>query len=299
MDQEKYLPPIPEEEIEASENQSDIQALVPDDALAPDKADDLSVKEEEMLPQSLSDEDDFPLDEDDGLFTDEEIASLVSPAEQTASEASLSAPSEDETDEAENADALPSSAPKIAACESAAGRTKAVDGFFDVAEMFIFALAFVLIAMSFFFRHSVVDGGSMEDTLFEGEHLIISDFLYDPKPGDIVVVQDASKAETYATLAHPIVKRVIAIEGQTVSIRYNGEVYVDGVLLDETYVKNDFPDTVCNEVSVTVPQGCLFLMGDHRNVSLDSREAGCFREEAVLGKVILRFLPFSRFGTVN
>ena len=61
--------------------------------------------------------------------------------------------------------------------------------------MFVFALAFVLIAMAFFFRHSVVDGSSMANTLLDGEHLIISDLFYIPKTGDIVVVQDVSKAE--------------------------------------------------------------------------------------------------------
>ncbi len=300
MDQEKdiSLPPIAEEEKDTSTNFASDEMLVPDDAFAPENEEGASLADAELLPQSLSDEDDFSLDEDDGLFTDEEIASLLPAADEQFPTESAPVQSSDPENASASTDASAPENQAVVENKCACERTKAVDSFFDIAEMFVFALAVVLIAMSFFFRHSVVDGSSMENTLFEGEHLIISDFFYTPKQGDIVVVQDASKADAYPTLSNPIIKRVIATEGQTVSIRYNGEVYVDGVLLNEEYVKVDFSHYY-DELSVTVPEGCLFLMGDHRNVSLDSREAGCFREEAILGKVILRFLPFDRFGTVK
>ena len=166
--------------------------------------------------------------------------------------------------------------------------------------MFVFAMAFVLIAMAFCFRHSVVDGGSMENTLYDGEHLIISDLFYTPKQGDIVVVQDLSKQDLHPELSHPIVKRVIATEGQTVMILSNGDVYVDGELLDEEYVYIDEPGYRYNDLYLVVPEDCVFLMGDHRNVSLDSRSsAGAFSEDAILGKVILRFAPLDRFGRVS
>ena len=166
----------------------------------------------------------------------------------------------------------------------------------------MFALAFVLVAMAFCFRHSVVDGGSMENTLYDREHLIISDLFYSPKNGDIVVVQDLSKAHTSKELAKPIVKRVIATEGQTIMIRSNGEIYVDGELLQEDYVYIDDPEYQYDELPLmTVPEGCVFLMGDHRNVSLDSRSAaGTFSEDAILGKVILRVFPLGdRFGKIE
>ena len=83
-------------------------------------------------------------------------------------------------------------------------------------------------------------------------------------------------------------------------ITSDGRVYVDGVLLDEPYVYIDTYDYTYDTLKMTVPEGYVFLMGDHRNVSLDSRSpAGPFSEDAILGKVVLRFLPIDRFGTVN
>ena len=98
---------------------------------------------------------------------------------------------------------------------------------------------------------------------------------------------------------------MIATEGQTVKIYYDSlteenVVYVDGVLLDEPYVYIDEYLYQYNSLETTVPEGCVFLMGDHRNNSADSRGiAGSFREEAILGKVVLRFLPIQRFGAVK
>ena len=176
-------------------------------------------------------------------------------------------PSDSESDD------LDEDAPKT---ETPAENTqRRIDGIFDILEMFVFALAFVLIAMAFCFRHSVVDGPSMMDTLQDGEHLIISSLFYTPKQGDIVVVQDASKEDVNRNLAKPIVKRVIATEGQTVKIYYDTQseknvVYVDGILLDEPYVYIDESNYQYHSLETTVPEGCVFLMGDHRNNSTDS-----------------------------
>jgi signal peptidase I len=96
------------------------------------------------------------------------------------------------------------------------------------------------------------------------------------------------------------VKRVIATEGQTVMILPSGAVYIDGELLDEDYVYIDDPNYLYKELCLVVPKDSVFLMGDHRNVSLDSRSsAGAFSEDAILGKVILRFAPLDRFGRVS
>lgn len=274
------------------------EILVPDDAYARDDFEDSKKNSaSEMLPQSLSDDEDAFLDDENELFTDEELASLpVQKTETKATESDFeSASSSDEVNENSDQNAEPD-------CNGSTNATRRIDSCFDVLEMFVFALAFVLVAMAFFFRHSVVDGSSMEDTLYDQEHLIISDLFYSPKQGDIVVIQDTSKAGVHNTLAKPIVKRVIATEGQTIMIRSSGEVYVDGVLLDESdYIYIDDPYYQYNELPLTtVPEGCVFLMGDHRNVSLDSRSAaGTFSEDAILGKVILRFLPFDRFGAVK
>lgn len=173
-------------------------------------------------------------------------------------------------------------------------KPRKIDGRFDLVELFVFTLLAVMILTTFFFRHSIVDGASMENTLHSGEHLIISDFFYTPKRGDIIVCEDYS-----TNLKKPIVKRVIAIEGDTIIITPDKRVYVNGELLDESdYVFLDGLDYT-KPVNLTVPDGELFVMGDHRNDSEDSRSIGTISEDSVLGKVILRFYPFNKFGPVN
>ena len=187
-----------------------------------------------------------------------------------------------------------------------------VDSLFDFVELAIFTLAFIMILTSFFFRHSIVDGDSMLGTLEDGQHLIISDFMYEPKAGDIVVVEDYSTA-----LKKPIIKRVIATGGQKVRIAKEG-IYVDGKYLREDYVYisqegyyyDAYPSVALYENETLavapglfyefyVPEGELFVMGDHRNNSTDSRHIGTVDEDAVIGRVILRFFPFDKFGTVG
>ena len=300
MDQENKLPSeaiLPEtiEEIssEMAEEMVSEPVLLPDDALADNNIEDnIEIKNEEMFPTSLDEEEDL-FEEDDGLFTDEELAAF-SKKDSTSDltpKKTLEADLEDES----VPDVLPegSTSKKVMT-------TDRVRGAFDIVEMFVFAMAFVLMAMAFCFRHSVVDGSSMDNTLHDGEHLIISDVFYTPKKGDIVVVQDLSKEALHPELSHPIVKRVIATEGQTVMISPRGEIYVDGELLEEDYIYIDDPYYVYDPLFLTVPEDSVFLMGDHRNVSLDSRSsAGSFSEDAILGKVILRFSPLNRFGIVK
>ena len=142
----------------------------------------------------------------------------------------------------------------------------------------------------------MVEGGSMENTLYDDEHLIITNLFYTPQRGDIVVCQDRATG-----LENPIIKRVIAIEGDTIEIR-NNQVIVNGEIIEEKYVflsdkkyiYDDFPEQ-------TVPENTVFVMGDHRDASTDSRKFNStfVREDAILGKVIFRFFPFNSFGTVE
>ena len=154
----------------------------------------------------------------------------------------------------------------------------------------------------------------MLGTLHDKETLLISDFLYEPKRGDIVVVDDRSAYHV------PIIKRVIAVGGDTVRITKVG-VIVNGELLDEPYVYTDGGkyeyrveyrdiahaikeyDTLKYEdgeyYEFVVPEGKIFVMGDHRNASTDSRDIGPVDVDAVLGRVIYRVLPFSVFGPVE
>ena len=191
-------------------------------------------------------------------------------------------------------------------------QTRKVDGIFDFIELFVFTLVVVLFVTSFIARHSIVDGDSMLGTLHHGETLIISDLFYEPRVGDIVVVDDHS-----TILKKPIIKRVIAVGGDTVRVTKVG-IVVNGELLDEPYVYTDglpytynvYPSdayldnpTLCVEAGVyyefVVPEGEIFVLGDHRNDSTDSRAIGTVDVDAVLGRVLFRLLPFEVFGKVN
>ena len=167
------------------------------------------------------------------------------------------------------------------------------DGIFEFVELFVFTIAVVVFLLSFAFRHSVVDGDSMQNTLQHGEHLIISDLFYRPDYGDIIVFEDRSTG-----YSDPMIKRVIALEGDTVKINSDGSVYVNGVLLDEDYVYiNGYYNQ--HPIEYTVPEGEVYVMGDHRNMSSDSRVFGAIDEDTILGRVILRFYPFDTFGKVS
>lgn len=172
-----------------------------------------------------------------------------------------------------------------------------IDSVFEFVELFTMTLAAVFILTTFFFKHSIVDGGSMENTLHHEEHLIISDFLYTPKRGDVVVFQDYSTGYKNA-----LVKRVIAIEGDTVKVDANGNVTVNGEELFEEYVYVDgaFPSGYIGRECV-VPKGEVFVLGDHRNASSDSVSFAdpTISVDSILGKVLLRIYPFDVFGPVD
>ena len=179
-------------------------------------------------------------------------------------------------------------------------KPRVIDWAFDFVELFVFTLAAVMILTAFVFKHSIVDGDSMKNTLNHGEHLIISDLFYTPERGDIVVFEDYS-----TDLNKAVVKRVIGLPGETVKITLTNDgrfaVYINGELLEEDYVYYDdkFYSRAIGEW--VVGENEIFVMGDHRNNSADSRyeEIGTISVDAVLGKVILRFYPFDKFGTVK
>ena len=199
--------------------------------------------------------------------------------------------------------------PETAETPTPEKKESAVSLLFDYLEILVFSVCAVLLIFTLFGRLCKVNGSSMRNTLFHNEMLITTN-LVEPEAGDIIVFHQTS--ETYTHLNEPLVKRIIATEGQTVRIDYNkGEVYVDGVLIDEPYAA--LLDRHGNNVGrwtqspgygfdhstgifeATVPEDCYFVMGDNRNNSLDSRsrEVSFVDARRVLGKVIIRTKPWT------
>ena len=183
-------------------------------------------------------------------------------------------------------------------------KNKAFRSVFDWVEMLVIALVLVMTVMTCIARHSPVDGSSMEDTLHNADLLILSDLFYKPKQGDIVVFEtDVNNSETDIQgtgYKFPYVKRVIALGGQTVDIKENSEgkldVYVDGELLDESgyavYKGGFLNNPAYLDYPYTVPEGKVFVMGDNRNNSKDSRMIGSVDERCIIGRAIFRIFPF-------
>ena len=169
-------------------------------------------------------------------------------------------------------------------------------GVFEWYEALISAALVLVLLFSFFFRIIQVDGESMVPTLQNGDKLIVWGAGYEPQRGDVVIV------DSYTAYGKPLVKRVIAKGGDTISIDYaSGTVTVNGEVLQEDYIAAPTYLGYDVEFPYTVPKGTVFVMGDNRNASLDSRSSyvGCIDERDILGKVLVCFLPFSDFGVVK
>ncbi|MCL1857904.1 MAG: signal peptidase I [Oscillospiraceae bacterium] len=190
---------------------------------------------------------------------------------------------------------------------------------FEWIEIFSSALLTVILLFTFIFRLVTVQGPSMENTLHGGEkpygsvqdNLIISNLFYSPKQGDIVVIQVPNP-----NFSTPIIKRVIAVEGQTVDFDFeNWIVYVDerpiyevdGKAAIEPYVNYEQDKFMnVNDISpdmlpIKVEPGKIFVMGDNRNHSSDSRSSsiGQIDVRNVVGRVLIRVFPFNKFGVVK
>ena len=177
-------------------------------------------------------------------------------------------------------------------------KKKKVKAVLEYAESLTVVFAVMLLIFTFIARPATVDGESMLPTLRNGERLVISNLFYEPAPGDIVVLCGEADREEGRNL----IKRIIAVGGQTIDIDFEtGEVTVDGEVLDEPYILERTHLDEGTEFPLTVPEGEVFVMGDNRNASRDSRSlsVGTVKEEYIVGRVLFRFFPFDRFGTVS
>lgn len=176
---------------------------------------------------------------------------------------------------------------------------------YDYLETFCYALGLMMLLLLFVFRMVSVDGSSMETTLHDQDKLIIYNLFYTPETGDIVVINPESNKPD----SEPIIKRIIATEGQKVRIDYaNWAVYVDGVKLDEPYIEGkrsegfpmnslDMPNDP--DYEFVIQEGKVFVMGDNRNGSADSRDSvyGQIDANRILGRAVIRLSP--EFGFID
>ena len=182
-------------------------------------------------------------------------------------------------------------------------------------EILVTAIIAVVVIFSLLFRVATIDGDSMKNTLFGGNKLtgavadkvIITNLMYEPKQGDIVVVSRniENSVEGQSRSNSPIIKRVIAVGGQTVNIDFDeGIVYVDGKALEEDYTSTPTTNKADVQFPLYVPEGYIFVLGDNRAESLDSRysqigENGLIDTRYVLGHAVFRIYPFDRIGGLD
>lgn len=170
---------------------------------------------------------------------------------------------------------------------------KVTDYMFDLTRTVIFVFAFMSVIFTFIIRDANVVGNSMLDTLHSDDKILMTNFMYKPKCGDIVAINAENQIEKR------IIKRVIATEGQTLVVDYSkNAVYVDGIQIDEPYVSSITREPSNPlQIPYVIPEGYIFVMGDNRIISLDSRDKsiGLVSVNDVIGKAQFIVYPFDRF----
>lgn len=184
--------------------------------------------------------------------------------------------------------------------------------------VFVIAVAAAFLIRKFLFTMVLVDGHSMDYTLADGDRLCVIKLNYEPENGDIVVF------DPYGDDSRPYIKRVIALSGQTVFVGDDGTVYVDGEALEEDYtgsdathgiafpadaagkpVRSDEPENISQWIvptedePYTVPEDYVFVLGDNRANSRDSRDIGPVNKKDIVGEAVLRLYPFDSFGLLK
>lgn len=169
---------------------------------------------------------------------------------------------------------------------------------FEWSETLVQAFIIVVLLLTFLFRGFTVDGESMMNTLHNGDKVAVVRWKYVPKDGDVVVIRKGAEIDK------PIIKRIIATEGQSLKINYSdGSVIVDGKKLDETYIREPMIRLISNDAKIPaiVPEGYCFVMGDNRNHSSDSRctAIGLIPYSNIIGKAKFVFYPFDRAKVIE
>lgn len=181
----------------------------------------------------------------------------------------------------------------------------------DLIESILCSVFLVFLVFTFLFRIATVEGASMVPTLVNGDRLIISELGYTPQQGDVVIINarkshqldSAQQVVESEGLNKLIVKRIIALGGQKVDIDFNtGTVTVDDQVLQEGYINTlTTRDEGGMQFPVVVPEGYVFVLGDNRDISKDSRHpnVGFVPESEIMGKALLRVFPLDKFGKVG
>ena len=186
--------------------------------------------------------------------------------------------------------------------KSQKGKKRTLD-IIEYIELIVITFSIIIVLFSLVFKHCTVDGPSMNDTLEDSDIVVCTNVFYKPKRGDIVVFHQTG------TENKPIVKRVIGVPGDKISIEYYSQTMVvtiedkDGNIqvLEENYIKYDYQRYFGSYSYEEVKEGTVFVMGDNRNNSLDSRDEriGFVDTRRILGKVSFRIAPFNKFGSIN
>lgn len=171
----------------------------------------------------------------------------------------------------------------------------------DWIETIVMAFAIVTVVFTFVARVVTVDGASMEPNYYDGDRVLVTSLAGEAKHGDVVIIVHA--------LDETLIKRVVAVEGQVVDFDKNlGELIVDGQVIKGDVYGTRNGITFANENSVdamtfpqTVPEGCVFVLGDHRDDSTDSRKnsVGMVDRRNILGRVVFNLYPISKIGPVG
>ncbi|PAB61416.1 signal peptidase I [Anaeromicrobium sediminis] len=165
----------------------------------------------------------------------------------------------------------------------------------DWIKTFILATVLALI-ISVFIRPTLVKGNSMDPSFYNNDYLLINEIPYtlmEPERGDVVIFKTFIMTSTGKV--KNLIKRVIGVSGDLVEIR-NGKTYVNGEEINENYIKDNY---VGKDLKIRVPADKIFVMGDNREISLDSRKLGPIKKDKIKGKVFFRIYPFNKLGIIK